>query len=323
METYRALVTGGLGLIGSAIVKKLLKYGHDIVIVDDLSAYDSITSKKLIQEIDKDIIFYSFDVADKKFFDMLNNEKFDVIFNFGSYSSDRYFERNTIDAINKTINGMVNVFNLARKVGAYKIIYPSSGTVYGNSRPPQNESQKLEPQTIYAITKIYCEMLSSLNKDVESVGMRIFTGYGAREIFKGNIASVVSIFTISAMLDKELEVYGDGSQKRDFIEVKDIAEVALRLTKTNKDVKVVNVGSGESYSFMDLINLIKNHTGKDLKIKFVENKTRFVAETRADITLLKDVTGYRPRGLIEMYPDYYNEIKKYVETNELFRSYKK
>lgn len=313
METQNALVTGGLGLIGSAIVKKLVETGHQVVIVDDLSAYDSITAKKLIGRLDRSLIFYQLDASDSRFTDILSDEKFDVIFHFGSYSSDRYFERNTTSAINKTISSMVNVLRLAKKAGTFKVIYPSSGTVYGNSRPPQKELQELSPQTTYAITKIYCEMLADLQKDVDSTGLRIFTGYGAREIYKGKLASVVTLFTISAMYNKEIEVYGDGSQKRDFVEVGDIAEVASRLMQTNRAISVINVGSGESFAFTELIGLIEKYTGKELNVRYVESKTKLVSETMADITSLRDVIGYRPKSLPEMYPHYYNEIKDLVE----------
>jgi nucleoside-diphosphate-sugar epimerase len=308
----KALVTGGVGLIGHSIVEKLLNYGDDVTVVDDLSAYNKKLGEKLENQIKKEAKFYKLDVSDPKFIDIFSSQEFDVIYNFGSYSSDRYFERDEQDAMLKTIVGQINVFKIAHKSNA-KVVYPSSGTVYGNTPAPQTEEQKLAPQTVYAATKTYIEAYSSVHDEVDSVALRIFTGFGSRELYKGDIASVVTLFTIAAIRGEELLVYGDGTQRRDFIEADDVAEIAYRTARSQKKVKIVNCGSGKSFSYLDLIDLIKKHVNDDLRIRKVPSRTRFVAETRADTKLLRELTNYEPKGLVEAYPKYLGELKTLLD----------
>lgn len=309
METKNCLVTGGLGLLGTSIVEKLLKKGHQVTVVDDLSFCEkSLTVNDIKWPFMKDVTFVNGDISDSKFIDSVKNTNFDWIFNFGSYSSDRYFEKNDKDGIYKTIFGMLNVLKLSSQMGDIPVIYPSSGTVYGNSISPQREDQQLKPQTLYSITKIYLEMLSKMFAKTRSYGLRIFTGYGPREIYKGNIAGVVTLFTLSALKGENIEVYGDGEQKRDFIEADDVAEIAVRIANSNMDSTEINCGSGKSYSFNDLIKLIAEKVEKEVKVVHVESKTRFVAETRPDITKLKTIIGFEPPDLKKKYNLYFEKL---------------
>jgi nucleoside-diphosphate-sugar epimerase len=318
METTRALVTGGVGLIGYSIVKNLLKHGEDVIVADDLSVYDQKLGEKLRAQVEKEAKFYKLDFSDPSSADALKPERPDFIYNFGSYSSDRYYEKDERGAILKTIlktvMGQINAFKIAGELGA-KVVYPSSGTVYGNTPAPQTEGQKLAPQTVYAATKAYLEMYSSVHGQVRSTALRIFTGFGAKELYKGSVASVVTLFTAAAIRGEELVVYGDGTQKRDFIEVDDVAEVAYRAAKSEKDARVLNCGSGKSYSYLELIDLIRKHAKDDLKVVHVPSRTKFVAETRADVALLRDATGYVPKGLVETYPKYLRELKELLSND--------
>jgi UDP-glucose 4-epimerase len=313
METFRALVTGGLGLIGSSLVSNLLKSGNELVVIDNGSAFDYNLFQKLSSQISEDVTLIKSDTEDQKLLDLLKHENFDFIFNFGSYSSDRYYEKNDIDAVNRTINGMLNIFKLAKITKASRIIYPSSGTVYGNNHSPQGEGINLMPQTLYSITKIYLELLSKINKEIESVGLRIFTGYGSREWYKGDLSSVVSLFTTSAIEKKSIEIYGDGNQRRDFIESDDIAEIAVRLAKDETPPSIVNCGSGESNSFNELIDLISKSVDGKLDVRYVKSKTKFVAETKANIDLMLNHTKFKPKRLNEIFPHYFKELKMLME----------
>ena len=310
MENISALVTGGAGFIGSSIVNKLLKKGWEISIVDNFSTSSNksiIRNRSYLKEATELI---EFDISNPKIKDVLSGKRFDYIFNFGSYSSDRSYEKDPIDGTNKTINGMLNIVQIAKQCNASKIIYPSSGTVYGNTPAPQIETQTLQPQTLYAITKIYLELLSKINKDVSMVGLRIFTGFGAMEVLKGNLSSVVTKFTLSVLNNAPVELYGDGEQKRDFIEVEDIAEIAYRSALNNNIPEIVNVGTGSSYSFNALIDLIAKHAGTEPIVKHVESKTRFVLETRADISIISGLLDYTPAVLPVAYSKYFKELKQ-------------
>ena len=304
------LVTGGLGLIGNAVVIKSLLSGDEVTVVDNCSAYEPNTCSDLVKRLGNDVRFLRTSTESERLIEKFSNEKFDIIYNFGSYSSDRYFESAPTDAVDSTVNGLLNMLKIGKALKVGKIVYPSSGTVYGNTPAPQREGQQLSPKTMYAATKTYLEMLSSLERDVSTVGIRIFTGFGARELFKGNLSSVVTLFTLAALNDEKIEVYGDGSQKRDFVEVEDVAEVAYRLARSDKSPLVINCGSGVSFSFNKLINLIKANVNKELKIINVQEKTKFVKETRADIAKLKDAIDFVPRPLDVVFPKYFESLSK-------------
>jgi UDP-glucose 4-epimerase len=316
METSKVLVTGGLGLIGSEIVKIALSNGDEVTCTDDLSLTQVISEEQLLKTLPQDVNFIKIGTDSSKFADALSAKKFDKIFNFGSYSTDRYFEIDPIDAVNKTINGMINVVKLYDTSGAHSLIYPSSGTVYGNSPPPQIENQKLQPQTLYSITKIFLEQYSSiLHRNI--TGVRIFTGFGPREVLKGTYSSVVTLFTMAALKGVPVEIYGDGEQKRDFVSSDDIAKVIYRLSKSQPVVPIVNLGSGKSYSFNDLIKIIEQETGLTINSKYVESKTRFVSETRADTELLKVSCGFLPRSLKDAFPTYLEGLKELISSYKL------
>lgn len=312
METNRILITGGEGLIGHSIMMKCLREGHDITVVDNqsLQSYTGIEVSRY--SLPDGVDFIRADTESEKMLYKFEGERFDYIFNFGSYSSDRFFHIDQVDAVNRTIDGMLNIFKIANQTGARKIVYPSSGTVYGNTAPPQNEGQVLSPQTLYSITKIYLEMYSKISPEIESTAMRIFTGFGGREVLKGPVGSVVTLFTLNAIYGKPIEVYGNGEQKRDFVYVNDIAEVAYRTARTENLPPVLNVGSGTSKSFNDLIELISSHLDCEVMPNYVTSKTKFVSETRADASQLKKSIKFVPRSIDETFSDYLNELRAYI-----------
>ncbi len=313
MESFRALVTGGLGLIGSSVVSNLQKKGSEVVIVDDGSAYTGNLFEKLSEQMGEKSSLIKIGTENPKLLNILEGERFDFIFNFGSYSSDRYFERDDIDAINKTINGMINILKVARSTKAGRVVYPSSGTVYGKTGAPQFEETLLDPLTPYSITKVYLEMLSKINDDISTVGLRIFTGYGAREWYKGNISSVVTLFTTAALKNRPIEIYGDGNQRRDFIDSDDIAEIAVRLATADTSPRIVNCGSGYSNSFNELVDLISRNVEMEVNVKYVDSKVKFVPETRANVDRLLKFTGFKPAELSNRFGQYLKELRTFME----------
>lgn len=313
MDSERVLVTGGFGLIGFEIVRKLASKGYEVTVTDDLSMQSSNSKYKTNEKLPKDTEFIRIGTHSKSYVEKLSDHDFVYIFNFGSYSTDRYFEANPIDAINKTVNGMINVLKIANRCNSKKVIYPSSGTIYGNQKAPQTEILIPTPQTLYSATKVYLEMINSIYKGINTTAMRIFTGFGAREIIKGKMASVVTLFTVSAIEGTPIDIYGDGSQKRDFIEAKDIAEIGYKLAISEATPSIVNVGSGVSYSFNDLVSLIEKHLNIEIKKNYVKSKTRFVEETRADVEELRKSVGFVPVGLEKRFPSYLEELTEIME----------
>ncbi|MEM3906462.1 MAG: NAD-dependent epimerase/dehydratase family protein [Nitrososphaerota archaeon] len=288
----KALVLGGAGFIGSAISKGLLRKGYEVTIVDNLET----GNLRLLPKEGYD--FINLDVTSSEFLEKTKGIDFDYIFNFGSYSSDRFFNFDG-DAVYKTIKGMLNVIKLAESSSCRSVVYPSSGTVYGNSKPPQKEVDNVKPKSMYACTKLFLEnFTSTLSDGINYVGLRIFTGYGEGEIFKGDMASVVTLFFKSIKRGEKVVIYGDGTQKRDFVYVEDIADIAIKAAE--KEVSgVLNVGSGQSTSFNDLIKMLSEALNTNAKVVYIKSPIPWIQETKADITKLKKFMNYSPTPLSE------------------------
>jgi UDP-glucose 4-epimerase len=304
VENLSSLVTGGAGFIGSSIVEKLLGKGYKVTVVDNLSN----SNGKLIAN--RDVEFIRGDISKPAIVKTLRNYSFNHIYNFGSPSTDRFFTSNG-QAVCETIRGMFNVLEIARVTGADSIIYPSSGTVYGNLPAPQTESAKIMPKSMYACTKMFLENFSgTINfEGIALLGLRIFTGYGEREMSKSpDSRSVVSIFYKAISSNLQPVVYGDGQQRRDFVHSDDIANIAIVGAK-KKLAGVLNVGSGYSTSFNELIDLLNRKLGKSIKPKYINSPITKIDETRADISKLSTKLEYKPLRIEEGIDLYLKRIK--------------
>jgi UDP-glucose 4-epimerase len=285
------LVTGGAGFIGSSIVRELHHRGYNVVVADNLSNSDG----RLISK--NEVEFFKVDIASPTFVDIFKRRDFKYIFNFGSPSTDRFFDLSG-SAVADTIKGMFNVISIAGFTGTESVVYPSSGTIYGSLSPPQSEHATPKPKSMYASTKMFLENFSNTlaDSDTAYLGLRIFTGFGEAELSKMQESrSVISLFYESISKEMSPVIYGNGEQRRDFIYSDDIAKVAV--IGAEKEVEgVINVGTGSSYSFNDVVELLNKKFGKSVKPKYVKSPIMHIPETRADISLLKEKLAYTPQS---------------------------
>ena len=207
------LVTGGEGFIGRNIISKLKDLGGEAYSLDIAGKPDfkvSITNRKKLDNI---------------------NKKFDGIFHLAAVTSPPQFEIKPDKGLRVNVNGTFNVLDFARKHGVNKVVLASSSAIYGDSREVAVESRYPDRHlNLYPITKIVNELFSrhySLREDISSVSLRYFNTYGPGENTKGAYASPISKFLTSALRGKDIEIFGDGTQSRDFIYVKDTADASI------------------------------------------------------------------------------------------------
>ena len=200
---------GGEGFIGRNIISRIRDLGGEAYSLDISGKPDfkiSITDRRKFNEI---------------------NKKFDGIFHLAAVTSPPQFETNPDKGLRVNVNGTYNVLDFARKHGVNKVVLASSSAIYGDSREIAVESKYPDRyQNLYPVTKIVNELFSrhfSLRKEVDCVSLRYFNTYGPGENTKGAYASPISKFISSALKGKDIEVFGDGTQSRDFIYVKDTA----------------------------------------------------------------------------------------------------
>ena len=275
------LVTGGAGFIGQNIVNALLKNGASVYVLDDFS--NGVKKSQL----SKKVKIISGDVRDNKIFKELYRVKLDYCFHFVGPSSVNHFDKDLDQSINTTISGFLNVIQYCSRKKT-RLVYASSTSVYGGAKEAYSESAKVDSQHVnnYARSKLMVESIAQIYSDCSSVGLRIAAGYGPDEHPKDSSASVVYLFSI-AMLNGQLPiVYGDGKQERDFIFIDDMVNSILILAQHAQE-PIVNIGSGTSVSFNQLVGLINKILNTSIQAKYAHKPKLYLEKVKCDTRLLR------------------------------------
>jgi UDP-glucose 4-epimerase len=275
------LVTGGEGFIGRNIISKLRDIGCEPYSLDIVGKPDykvSITNRKKLGNI---------------------NRKFDGIFHLAAVTSPPQFEINPDNGLRVNVNGTFNVLDFARNHAVNKVVLASSSAIYGDSREVAVESKYPDRYlNLYPVTKIVDELFSrhySLREDLSSVSLRYFNTYGPSENTKGAYSSPISKFLSSAFKGRDIEVFGDGTQSRDFIYVKDAAAASIAAYEKGKPGESYNVGTGITTSFNEIAAMTKSICKSDSKIVHVLNPYRnYQMFTQANMTKTFRELGFRP-----------------------------
>jgi len=304
----KVLVTGGCGFIGSHIAEGLCERGFEVYVLDDLSLGVEENVKGLdvrfVKGSSGDVIRLDFSV--------------DAIFHNGIPSSSPMYKRDP-QLVSKVVNDIVSILEYAKKNKA-KVILASTSSIYNGNPIPWREDMPVFVTDYYTEARYYCERLCELYSrlhGVEVVALRYFSVYGEREQHKGGYANVLTQMMWSGLKGSEFIIYGDGSQSRDLVYVKDVVEAnlrALELDGYTSDVKfeVFNVGSGRAYSFKEMLEVLKGE-GLKVKARFVENPIKnYVYHTLADTEKAEELLKFRARWRVEdvvsRLIDYYKKV---------------
>lgn len=184
----------------------------------------------------------------------------DYVFLFGSPSSNVWFDQALSYSIRETIENFINMADFCKE-HEIKLIYPSSGTIYQGNTP-------------YSKTKKILEILASMYSD--TLGLRIFAGYGVGEKHKGYYSSVVYSFIQEMKAGRRPVIWGDGEQTRDFIYIDDVVHNIIKL----RDVKgVVDIGTGISYSFNQVVEIINKQLDNDIKPTYIDKPDLYIQKS--------------------------------------------
>lgn len=282
-KIMRALVTGSDGFIGQNLVKRLRKMGIEVVCIDK-------HPKKLCTT--------KLDVATKDFIKYLTlqNVEFDYIFHFGSPCSVIQFNQDPTYCVENTLTGFRNILEIAERWNA-KLIYPSSGNVYGAHKGLHHELLQPNPVNLYGVCKYQCEQIAE-KSDVVTIGLRIYAGYGHGEEIKGNIASIIYLFLHDMMKGVSPVIWGNGTQTRDFIHIDDIVNGIVKSMRI-KRTSIINVATGRSHSYNEVIDIINKILDMDILPVYKSKPENYVDKTRADISLMRKNLGLVPLTLEE------------------------
>ena len=294
----RCLVTGGAGFIGSNLIERLVKDGHDVVSIDNYS------SGKRSNEQDG-CTYISADVQEMEFWGG-RLEKMDkipeVVFHLAAKARVQPSIENPIEFHNANVNGTLALLNMCRIYGVKRFVFSSSSSVYGDAEQvPTTEECKLNPMSPYALHKLigeqYCKLYSELY-DIETVCLRYFNVYGERQPTEGAYCLVMGVFAQQLLNRQAMTINGDGEQRRDFTYVGDVVDanikagfnVTIPIFKCEGDV--FNIGNGDNRSVNQIADLLGGDRGNVNPV--IEPK-----ETLADNSKAYRVLGWKPTSTLE------------------------
>ena len=294
------VVTGAAGFIASFFVQKLNQEGYeDVVLVDDFS----IVSKKANWEN----LTYCEKIHRDQFFSWLeeNEKQIQFVFHLGARTDTAELDTAILDELN--LNYSQQLWRLCVKYGL-PLVYASSAATYGTGEhgfvDKHELVKKLKPLNHYGVSKNKFDkwMLSEVKRPYFWAGLKFFNVYGPNENHKGRMASVVwhtfnQVSETGAMklFRSHNEDYKDGEQLRDFIYVKDVAEVLYFFMHHRKDSGLYNLGTGKARTFLDLATATFSAMGKKSNISFIDTpediREKYQYFTEADIDKLRAI-GY-------------------------------
>jgi len=334
LKNSRVLVTGAAGFIGSAVCKRLLYEGSEVVGIDNINNYyDNNLKKDRLDEIKKVAKSTSQSWTFKKFSieeTNLLNDCFEetnpqIVINLAAQAGVRYSIKNPLAFLESNIKGFGNILESCRKNKVKNLIYASSSSVYGgNKNLPFSENQSVDhPVSLYAATKKSNELMAHVYSHIyklPTTGLRFFTVYGPW----GRPDMSPIIFTKAIILEQEMQLNNFGKIKRDFTYIDDVVESIYRCCKkpaepdknfnsfnpnpssSESPYRVFNVGNNNDIEITYFISLLEKNLKKKAKIKYMPLPPGDVIATDSDSKALQKWISYKPQTLIE------DGIKKFL-----------
>lgn len=252
----KILVTGGAGFIGSHIVDRLIKEGHKVVVIDNLS-----TGKK--ENLNKKANFYKIDIQNQKISQIFKKEKSEIVFHYAAQIDVRKSVKNPIENAKINILGSLNLLENCKRYKIKKFIFASTGgAIYGETNViPTPETYSEYPLSPYGIEKLTIDKYLNYYYRVFGlpfISLRLANVYGPRQNSKGE-AGVIAIFCDKMLSGKQPIINGDGKQTRDFIFVEDVVEANILALKKNK-VGIFNICTGKETDINTIFRKLKKLT---------------------------------------------------------------
>tara|TARA_A100001037_G_scaffold277741_1_gene278079 strand:- start:1990 stop:2889 length:900 start_codon:yes stop_codon:yes gene_type:complete len=290
----RYVVTGGAGFVGSHLVKLLVREGHNVRVIDNLHS----GKKENLSSVIEDIEFIEKDIRDtgsiENYF-----KNIDGIFHQAALTVVQDSFTNPEEYNDVNVNGTENIFRIAQKNNT-KVVFASSSSVYGHQNDvPISEDAEKSPINPYGKTKLDDEILMKKYSEmgVDIIGLRYFNIFGEGQTIE--YAGVITKFIDRLKSKKPPIIFGDGKQIRDFIYVGDIVEFNLLAMKSNKSNLLINVGTGESISVLELANMMIKISGLDFQPIMEKSLEGDVIKSQADTSTLDSIFNWKAKSRLE------------------------
>jgi len=298
----------------------LLEAGKSVVGVDSLNDYYDVRLK--MHRLDSlkaydNFVFYQEDIEDIRAIDSIfSRHKIEAVLNLAARAGVRYSIRNPQVYVSTNVLGTANLLEMMRKHTVKKMVLASTSSLYAGQAMPFKEDLPVNtPISPYAASKKAAEVLAYSYHylfDIDVTVLRYFTVYGPAG------RPDMSIFRFVRWIDegKELILYGDGSQSRDFTYVDDVAEGTIKSVGL-RGFEIINLGGNEPHSLLEAISVIENALGKKAVVKNMPFPRTDVQATWADISRARALLSWRPKvslaGGLRATVDWYQENRTWVK----------
>lgn len=296
------LVTGAAGFIGSRTSLKLLESGKKVIGIDNINDYYDKRLKHYRLDALKqfpEFTFYEIDIENKDALsEVFLKHKIDAIINLAARAGVRYSIKNPEVYLTTNAYGTLNILELMRKQGVAKIVQASSSSLYAGQKMPFTETLPVNtPVSPYAVTKKAAEMLAYSYHCLFGIDvsiLRYFTVYGPAG------RPDMSYFRFIKWIDegRELILYGNGQQQRDFTYIDDIVDGTIKALKP-MGYEIINLGNSHPHSILELISIIEKRLNKKAVVKNMPVQKADVEATWADIGKAKKLLDWDPKVSLE------------------------
>jgi len=296
------LITGCAGFIGWKVSEKLLQKGYSVVGLDNMNDYYDTRLKEYRLSLLKryeNFTFYPVDIEDKESLkEVFKKHSFDCVINEAARAGVRYSIENPYVYFTTNTIGTLNLLELCKDFGIKKFVLASTSSLYAGQKMPFREDLPVNtPISPYAASKKSAEVLCYTYHYLYGIDVsivRYFTVYGPA----GRPDMSIFRFIKWVLEGKPLEVFGDGSQSRDFTYIDDIAEGTILATKP-LGYEIINLGNNKPHTLSEVIALIEKYTGKKAMLELKEFHKADMKATWADIQKAQTLLGWKPQVDLE------------------------
>jgi len=290
------LITGAAGFLGSSLANRLVREGHTVRGLDDLSTGDPSL-------LSPEVHFTRGDVNDRpKLWSLLQDV--DCVYHLAArvVVPESVLYPREYNLVN--VGGTVSLMEAMRDVGVRRVVFVSSGAVYGDQQQqPVREDALPDPRSPYAVSKLaaefYVKTIGAL-WGIETLCLRVFNAYGPGQHIPPVHAPVVMAFLRQALNNGTLVIHGDGGQTRDYVYVDDVVNAMLAAsTAPEVNQMTINVGSGRETSVRDLAALVVSVTGAEPEVVYNPRSDRGSSRLCADISLAGEKLNFKPSISLE------------------------
>jgi len=293
MEKF--LITGGAGFIGSNICRKLVSQGCFVRVIDNL-----LTGKKsnLASILDK-IEFIEADMGEEDVARAAMKD-IEVVLHQGALPSVPRSVDDPAATHRHCVDATFTLLLAARDASVKRFVYASSSSAYGDTPTlPKVETMLPSPLSPYAVAKLvgeyYCKVFSGVF-GLQTISLRYFNVFGPHQDPTSQYAAAIPAFVTAILKDKPPTIYGDGEQSRDFTYVDNVVEANLLAARAKKTGgEVINIACGKAITVNEIIDMINEILGKNVKPIYTAPRPGDVKHSLADISLAKELISFKPK----------------------------